>query len=275
MQDGFLDPILGNSTKSIIVKILSESPLTLKELCAQIKKTTTKPLTYQAIHKATTEMIKEGILQKNEKTLQINQEWVEKVKKAFENIKIDSKKNDIEDKVKIYYLPNYSVFARFIINLAYSFIGKDETPGICIMKHSWPALGLEEEYIQKMNKFLKANTYYDLTENSTPLDCAFAKTLEKMGKKIIVGSKISFPYDLVCKGDSIIQIIFEKQFAEVYDKIYKKHKQLDENAINDILQEIVSKSTNIQVIQSTNKKFAEELRLKVIKEYKEVNKKIY
>jgi len=273
MQNSFLDPILGSSTKSSIIECLTEKPLTLKELCSKVEKTTTKPLTYQAIHKATTEMIEAGILQKNEKELMINKEWVEKVKTAFDKLFIDSNKPPEENQVKIHYLNNYSAFARFIIDIAYSQIGKDNTPGICIMKHSWPGLGLEEEYIQKMNKFLKASDYYDLTESSTPLDYAFAKTLEKMGKKIIVGSKIEYPYDIVCKGDNILQIIFEKSFAKDFDEIYKKYKQLDEHAMNDILQKIVSRPTTIQIIQSTNKKFADEIRQIVLQEYKKINKK--
>ena len=259
MQNNFLDPILGSSTKSAIIECLTEKPLTLKELCSKVEKTTT-------------EMIEAGILQKNEKELMINKEWVEKIKDRFDKIISDSNKPPAANQAKIHYLNNYSEFAKFIIDAACSQIGKDNTPGICIMKHSWPGLGLEEEYIQKMNKFLKSNTYYDVTESSTPLDYAFAKTLEKMGKKIIVGSKLSYPYDMVCKGDTILQIIFEKNFSKDFHKIYEKYTQLDENAINDILQKIVSRPTTIQIIQSTNKKFAEEIRRTVLQEYAKVNK---
>jgi len=272
MQNNTLNPILGNTTKATIINILSQNPpLTLKQLHTELEKQNNKPITYQATHKAISEMITDTILEKTQdKKLQINKDWITKGSAIFEKIKSNSHNQQTTENVKVKYFNNYSSFSKYIINSAKDLPNPENRPCICIMKHSWVPLGLEEEDFKKITNFLKENQYYDLTTNSTPLDLAFAKTLEKMGKNVIVGSKIKYPYDLLCKGDTIIQIIFDKKYSEDYDKIFKKHKKLDENSMKDIIDKLVSVQTQIQVTEIKNEELSKKIQTQVLKEYKKV-----
>ena len=74
METGKIAPLLEtNSTKSLIIKILSENqPLSLKELHAKLQKQ--KQLSYQATHKAVSEMVNEKILLKMKAKYEINKE---------------------------------------------------------------------------------------------------------------------------------------------------------------------------------------------------------
>ena len=74
METSKIAPLLEtNSTKSLIIKILSENqPLSLKELHAKLQKQ--KQLSYQATHKAVSEMVNEKILLKMKAKYEINKE---------------------------------------------------------------------------------------------------------------------------------------------------------------------------------------------------------
>ncbi|MDD4251438.1 MAG: hypothetical protein PHX27_04570, partial [Candidatus ainarchaeum sp.] len=190
-MDSILEPILNkNSTKKLILDNLIElQPQTLKEIHFKIKKL--KNISYQATHKAIQEMQQENLIQKDNKKYSINQFWIDSLSKKLDQIKQNQEKENFKKK---YFFDTYSTFAKFIIDQAAT-IETNNLPSICVMEHSWPPLGLDQNDLLKITLFLKKGQYYDLTINNTPLDIAFAKTLEKMGKTVKIGSKFKLKND--------------------------------------------------------------------------------
>lgn len=270
MQRSFLAPILGNSAKASIVQVLAESkPLTFKKLHSEIEKISSKSITYQAIHKAAKEMLDDEILEKHEKEVTINKQWVEKISQL--GIALKARKDEPEQtgvkEAKIYIFETFIDMGKFAIRFCHDTPNPENKPGFCIMNHAWPSFGLNKTDYELLGELLKETTYYDLTKNDTPLDKVFGKTLEQLGKKVKVGCNIDLPFDALCKGDQIIQIYYTKEFAEKIDKMFKKFTKIEDLHMNDIMNESLVQKTKIKVIQITDADAADKLREIVIKEF--------
>jgi hypothetical protein len=263
-METLLESFINKSTKEIIINILIEKqPQSLKEIYSKFKKESKKNVSYQAIHKAIKELENEKIINKKLKEYTINQFWIDNL---FEKINKIKNNNLVTDPKKTYFFETYSDFAKFIINQAYT-IPNNNKPCVCVMKYSWNPLGLDKTDLFKMSKFLKERNYYDLTLNQTPLDYAFAKTLEKLGKHVKVGSKIRFNNDLIIQGNTLIEIYFDNKLKNIIKNIFKKNKQLDELAIQEIITKIVTPKHNIQIILYEDEQKADNLRKKILKEF--------
>ncbi|MGI6589914.1 MAG: hypothetical protein ACOX1V_04625 [Candidatus Iainarchaeum sp.] len=265
METSALAPIIDkNSTKALIVQVLSEKPLlTLKELHAQLEKQ--KQLSYQATHKAVNEMIIEGILLKrDDKKYEINKAWATQLEEIAKLLQKNSKSKDY---VQIYVYETFEKFVTGIIRLVHDAPNPKKLPGVCITKHAWPPIGLSKQDYELLLELLTQTEYYDISTKDTPLGKAFAKTLEKMGKNVIVGSKITSPLDFICTGNDVFEVVFEESVQKELDRIFNQYKTLDENAINDVLQNIITKPTQIKIIHTNSENYAQKLRKKILKEF--------
>lgn len=265
METGKIAPLLEtNSTKSLIIKILSENQsLSLKELHAKLQKQ--KQLSYQATHKAVSEMVNEKILLKTMKTkYEINKDWAHQLE---ELAKLVQKNTNTKDIVKVYNYDTFGEFVSAIIRLVHDAPNPEKLPGVCITKHAWPPIGLSKQDYELLHELLAQTKYHDISTKDTPLGKAFAKTLEKMGKKVIVGSKLTSPLDFICTGNDVFEVVFDDSIQKELDRIFNQHKTLDENAINDVLQNIITKPTQIKIIHTNSEKYAKNLRTKIMKEF--------
>ena len=114
---------------------------------------------------------------------------------------------------------------------------------------------------------LKETKYYDVSSCDTPLDYAFAKTLEKMGKTVKVGSKLKITLDAICKGDHLFEVSFTKELEDTLERIFNTHKIIDENTMDDIQKNVIVKKTAIRIIHTNSKEQAEIFRKKVLAEF--------
>ena len=254
-----------NTTKAAILETLIEKPLTQKELHNRVQKNGQNSITYQATHKATQEMITDQILSKQDKLLKINKEWIHKLEGFTQTLK--DKPTDPEQ-TSVYEYDSFGKFVSAIIKFVHDAPNPEKLPGVCITKNAWPPIGLSKEDYELLNELLKETKYYDISTKNTPLGKAFAKTLEKMGKEVKVGSKLSTHLDFICKGNDIFEVAFDDELQKELNRIFTQHKTLDENAINDILQNIITKPSRIKIIHTTSPTYANELRKKILKEFK-------
>jgi hypothetical protein len=260
MQNSFLDPILGSSTKSSIIECLTEKPLTLKELCSKVEKTTTKPLTYQAIHKATTEMIEAGILQKNEKELMINKEWVEKVENFTSFLK-NSQKDNSQDELQMqtHEFETFSDMGKFIIKFLYETPNPKNKPSFCILKHAWPVLGFDKTDYLRFTETLKKAPFFEFISEDSPLDNLFAETFSKMGKKVFCIKKQTSFTDTIVRANCVIQIIYTNDFLKEYHQIFENSRKDKSMQVNDVLINFIVKKTKIIMHIIWNEELADKI----------------
>jgi len=247
-----------NTTKATILETLTEKPLTQKELHCLVQKNNPHPLTYQATHKATTEMIQDEILTKQGKLIEINKEWVEKL-----NILATSLKSKDEQQIERnrtpaekFELDTFVDFGKFVIKFFHDTQNIENNPGVCIMRHSWPVFGMGKMDYEILVKLLKETTFYDLVLNDTPLDRSFGKVLEKLGKKVKTGAKYDTNCDIVCKGKDVFYIYFSNELKEKFEDMFNKYTSLEELDMNDLMKEVLSKKTKITIVHVVDQTIA-------------------
>ena len=181
--------------------------------------------------------------------------------------KLVQKNVNEKDIVKVYNYDTFGEFVSAIIRLVHDAPNPENLPGVCITKHAWPPIGLSKQDYELLLELLSKTKYHDISTKNTPLGKAFAKTLEKMGKKVIVGSKLTSPLDFICTGNDIFEVVFDESIQKELDRIFNQYKTLDENAINDVLQNIITKPAPIKIIHTNSEKYAKKLQDKIMKEF--------
>lgn len=75
------------TAKDAIVSILSQEwPLTMKEIYFAAVRQHALNVSYQAIHKATKQLVQQKVVAKNERTYCLNTEWIKQIKGFTENL---------------------------------------------------------------------------------------------------------------------------------------------------------------------------------------------
>jgi predicted transcriptional regulator len=257
-----INMLLGfEGTKQLILEsLLDEERLSAKEIYHRVRRNSERQISYQAVHKILLDLVLKKVLNRDGSSYFINYDWILGLNEFIS--KFNDKKINTEPKAEIFLFDTYTDFAKFIISVIYRVSSEDGESGVCLMKHAWPVPIMGKDDCDLLVKLLKEHEYYDVTEKDTPLDRAFAKTLERLGKKVKIGVKTGVKYDILCKGEHIFEIYFEGNEME---KVYKKHSCLDDYAMNDIIQRIIIPPTQIRVVHIVSGKRSKLLREKIKK----------
>ncbi|MDD4082600.1 MAG: hypothetical protein PHD05_04395, partial [Sphaerochaetaceae bacterium] len=258
-----------NSTKSLIIKILSENQsLSLKELHAKLQKQ--KQLSYQATHKAVSEMVNENILEKIGRELQIDKDWIEHINKFTQDLKTPNENSNPNNTgtSQTYSFENFVEYARFVIRFFLEAPNINNKEGVCILNHSWPLFGMSNTDYDLLKKLFSETKFYEIVKNATPLDIAFSKTVEQIGKKVRLPEKYDSSCDIVVKGDQIFQAFYTPEFSKTFDALYNKHTTMNEEVMNELITKIMSPKTKIVVNIFKDKELAETIRQDVLRRYK-------
>ncbi len=253
-----LAPIFGNNTtKALIIQTLTEKPLTIKEIHTRIQKTTNKNITYQAMHKATKEMITDQILEKHGKQVRINKEWVEKLAKLTEQLQNQKDYKTVSSTIQKFEYNTFSEFGKAILREWMKIQNPNNLTSFCILNHAWPLMSMDKEDWTLFQKLFTNEKFYGIISNSTQLDIAFEKPFETFGKRVIVDPTLNLEYDLIIIGDSITQVYFEKSFKQEHDKLFRKYKKLDEKAVRALTEHFLINKTRIVALLITDPQLAE------------------
>ena len=238
-----LSPFLGNNTKSLIVSIISESSLSLKELHLELIKQSNKNISYQATHKAVNELVKDEVIEKIGKNLSINDKWINDLSKLSEKLQT---KETTTSEAKVYHFDTFIDMGKFCVKFLNS-LPPTTKPGACFTRHAWPFFGLSDNDYKELQKLLTETKYYEIIHYDTPLDKIFGKAIQDAGKIIKIGSKLDYDYDFMIKGDTIVQIHFSPDFKKRFHQMFISHKNLDEFPISKIIDQFLIKKTDINV----------------------------
>jgi hypothetical protein len=127
--------------------------------------------------------------------------------------------------------------------------------------------------LENLRKLASETKFYDIIKMDTPIDRIFANILRDVGKTVITGSNINFPFDVLVKGDRVFQVYFTKEYMKDYESIFIKYKKMEELPVNEIMEKVLIKKTHITVIQIDNKEQADKIREEILKEFQTPNRR--
>lgn len=267
---------LGNqqNIKNLVFTILThEYPLKLIQLTNFIRKRYGRAVTFQAVRKATLELVNEGVLSKKESSFLINREWILESKKTidelYNNLHSKSKPNKVDsigEDISVFSFNSLNEMMKFwedlIDNWFNSFKAGEYNINCYQGAHGWEGLlhpDREKEIMSKL-KHKKIKSYSLFTSN-TPLDKILLNFYKSLGIKVNISkssSQFDKSYYVSTYGDLIVQTQYPLELVKLLDNFFKKNKKLQDLNLKE-LSDIVNKPTIIKLSVSKNKNMAKQI----------------
>lgn len=192
----------------------------------------------------------------------MNPDWINLNKQFFEKLGKTYESKTITDLEKPIYqtFDTFQEYGRFITNeLYFKYTNNEKKWNICITFHNYPATGVAKKEVDNIKKFLSNEKHYAFIKHNTKLDQIFSEFLSKLGKRSFTGVNIPVTTDTFLQGDFVCQVFFKEDYMKEWDRLYKKHKTLDDKALEELFA-FISKPTEINVLIVKNAAFAEKIR---------------
>jgi hypothetical protein len=271
--------------KDLIIQILSvEWPLSLSQIHRKICKDYSLSVSCQGTYKAIIELLKNEILIKKDREYQIHSRWIKRIlefaNKIEDNyshkdnllLKEDIFNTKTENNVTTITFDSILEMDKTWMNIKKEYYKNIESYREITFwegNHCWwllvyPDLEYEELEIIKQKKVRD----FAIIHNRYELDLDAKKFYEKSGIKVKI---IDSPkeVDTTVFGDMIMQVCLPIELKEKIELIYKQSANSAKVDIYKLLKEVLTKKTKISLTITKNKDIAEQLKLKILKEFKE------
>ncbi len=274
-----------DNTKNIVFSILSkEYPLKIIELTNFVTKRYGKSVTFQAVRKAVLELVKDGVLLRENNEFAIRKEWVLESKKALEKLYVDitqekAKPTGIESikgEISVFTFDSLNELMKFwedIIDDWYKNFKEGDYNVNCWQgTHIWEGLlhiDREKSIMEQLRK--KRIQSYAISTGSTPLDRNIWKFYTKIGLKIKLypsTSSLDKTYYVGTYGDTIVQAHYPKEIVDALEKFFKKNKTIEELDLDE-LATIVNTKTTIKLTVIKNQAMAKQINKSILAQIKE------
>jgi hypothetical protein len=270
-----------DSTKDLVFRILiTDQNLKLIELKNLIKKRYGKAVTFQGVRQAVNELIEDKVLEKKDKTYNINKMWVLEAKKTISQIEnniINIKKHmefeSIEGEFSTYKFNNLNelmIFWQHIVDEWFSNFKKGDYNINCWQgQHLWEILihfDREKKIMEQMIK--KGIKSYTLIYSDTPLDNytrRFYESIKIKTRNINSQKEFDNEYYVGTYGDIIIQTKYPKKTSEEINKLFQKTKSLEDLNIKK-LHDIINKPIEIKLTVIKNLEMAKQINKNIIEQ---------
>jgi hypothetical protein len=288
-----------DSTKGKIIEILSyEWPLSLRKIHYLLKKRGSS-VTYQATHKAITQLIGAKKLKKTYEGYTLNLEWIKEIHDKTEIIRVNyfSKKRsfltlgeDDKENIQTFLFKNWFDLEKYIYYLQKKVLKnerKNQTSSlktnsinfneidklklsICMHHHhEWrPLFYLRAEY--NWIKWLKNAGYnlYTISAGKTVLDTWSKKFYENLDNNMIIGVGLNGPSEIIVFHDLVVQVYIPFELLDKLDAYLNKNKRIEELNTGWLIENIFEKETEIKVIINKDIRLADEIRNHTLAHFK-------
>ncbi len=264
----FSDIIWGDkSTKKSIVETLTTTwPLSLQKIYNEVRRK--KSVSYQAVHKAISELLQSEILVKTGREYALNKTWISSLKDYSARLDLSYHLTTKGQKIDLTstQFEFETMWEMYIMMLdtieAGVFDSTNKALGACQFFHFYfwcPLLFSKKEYDQ-MKNIASNNKCYMVGNQQTALDLWIAAFYKELGWKIKTGVKCANPaFDTVVHGDTILQIFFEEELRQEMEKKLSSIKNISETSLHTVFAEVCNRKTKIVVLVHKNAKVAEEI----------------
>ncbi|MFH1224671.1 MAG: hypothetical protein V1676_02600 [Candidatus Diapherotrites archaeon] len=258
----------GRGTRELVVSLLgSEWPLGTKEIFSRLKRTYAFEGTYQAVHKAVSQALQEGVLSREGKGYALSREWIGKVKQMGSDLdsnysgngnKIDP--NNFEGSAHLKF-DNFLEFTKWLVNeYSMKFPNPEKKNCICIWEHAYSIIGATNEEHENLKKLFAQELHYGLCRNDTFMDRWCSDYVSRLGKKCVTGYNYSAGNDTFIQGDFIMFVFVPPEFKNSMDALYKKIKCADDIDMNEYFDTVLKPKVDVHALIVKNPALAEKFR---------------
>lgn len=267
-------PALGKptATKDIVVQILCQRwPLSVKEICNGVKKLSSRPISYQAVHKILAELLKGGIVEKSEKGYSLSLSWIDSSQQFFSGLHA-SYSNDFIKSIEGKTLEFDTLYAadRFLIEALQKILPLLPKKSVLCLHWNrlWMPLFLSKEDYANVKYFGRLFDGYSLSKGNDPIDKWCADFWNKTGMKAKVGIDVASTFDLVVLNGFIIQVFYSLETKKKLNEIYSKTTRVKDLNVDDFFHSIFEKKTVVLVKVTKDPLMANALRKQTLGYFK-------
>jgi len=258
------------SSKDLIVSILSEEfPLPLKKIFFEVKRQGAS-ISYQGVHKSLTEMLAQGIIEKDGNKFRLSKKWINEIsffsKKLLKAYSSETVINYMHRENTQLCFDTLKDFDRFFIFEYFNFPNSVKKPVIAHWFHMYSLIGLSEDDILALKEFISKNDFYILCSGETPLDKFFGETFKKLGCRIKLGAKGDASTDHIIFGDYLLQAYWPKEIKAAIKRIFSVNS-IEEFKLSSLLKLMHGKIEPIHVMVNKNSGLAEKIRQENLKQF--------
>ena len=236
-----LNPILAQfnsgSLKDQIITILTQNRLTAKEIYSEVSKN--KTISYQAVHKALTELEKIRVLEKNGREYSIDKEWIDNSIKTLTHIKttyIDkAKKFKINKETEKPQVFKFTSFSTLCVSVAELFrdrvLSKESDKGfICTLEYGWFPFKFKFGDFFTLMEMVKVNPgTTNIIRNDTPLGRWIHEQYLRINAfGAPIGTPVDIDEDLFVCGDYLLEARFSEDSKNILKKYYNKLENMED-----------------------------------------------
>ncbi len=269
------------STKDVVVSLLvDEYPLTAKQITNKIKSKFGVSVTFQGVYKAINQLIKEGVLIKESKDIQISKGWITNARsfidtlqrKYFEEKRAISRSAIGED-IQVYYFDNLIALDKFWNNILENWLKDPNLKEEYLTQqsgHTWYVLGQLEEETSILHSIKEKNLkFYTLSEGNTFLD-KWSGIYYK-GQRVFYTTNKSRKNDpknhyFIVYADYIMESVYPEDLTKELDHIYENVKEITDLNLNELIR-VLRKKTPLKITIMKNSILAKRLRKDILKHF--------
>lgn len=268
-----------SSTKNLIFSILiKEHPLKLIELTNFIRKRYGKSVTFQAVRKATLQLVEENVLVRQKNEFSINKSWVLESKRIIDDLYTEMQKDNSSESldavggdIAVYTFMTLNDLMKFWQNLIdewFEHFQKGDPNLNCYQGvHLWESL-LHPDRERKVMEQLKQKGIisYSVSTGNTPLDKNICRFYKRIGLKVGINPSNKFfdrEYYVGTYGDLVIQSRLPEKIVKDLDDFFKKNTTL-ENFDLQKLSKIVNQRIEVKLTVIRNKNMARHINQSII-----------
>jgi len=256
------------SMRERIIDLISEEPLTAKQLHAKLQRQFSILSSYQATHKILSKLVEDNILKKIDRKYTISEAWISHMENKTKNLKtkLSEPKINLEE-VKNKESVNLTfkgipAVGWFLVDTFMKAPNPEKKHGLALWRFCYSLIGLEEKHYIGIKERFKENEWHAIVEENNSVDKMFGETLKEYGlKSIKFGVNCATPLsDKMILGDYICEIIYPANFRKLWAIQNRMPKKLIEFNIGKHLMNMRELQPEIQAIVTKNEKMAEEYR---------------
>ncbi len=252
------------NVKDEILHLLAEKPhLEAKKIHTAISRQL--PVTYQAVHKALQDLVKQKIVQKDATGRHsLNPLWLRHVKQFVDTALPNVDSNVVVDQTFVE-LDSLSAVDDFLIHASNRLFKKGRT--LCAnWSHFWIPLFEKQSTYAAMKRLIINSEGYSITPSDTPVDRWCADYWKKHDIHIKTG--VGFTgIDFVTYADHVIQVFYPRDIRKQLDEHYNKAKTIRQLDMDGLYENVFRKKTKIPVLVLHNPKLAKHLENEIKAEF--------
>ncbi len=198
--------LAGETTKSVILRALAEQwPLSVKELYSGIRRSSARPLTYQAVYKSVKELLGDGVLAKQGNEYLISPAWVEKSGEFVGRLAESYEKSNLGSVRKIQEL-NFNSWSdawNFLLSkINTNFFG--ESGEAYVQLRRFFLMPISPGDIKALKEFVSKRKVYVMCRANSVIDKVAANFFRSLGAIAVTGVECARPTNVLVYGDCVI-----------------------------------------------------------------------